>query len=96
MSGIILYSFAGSDFSEHFHIISGSLLNSLRFQQFAPILKPAHSLLQFLFYGNQRPFHVLLGGNIVGRRINCNVISKSQNFSGQRIHFLDTFYFVAE
>ena len=43
MTGIILDPLTGPHLSQHFHIVPGSLLDPLRFDQLASILKPLHS-----------------------------------------------------
>ena len=73
-SRIILDPLAHADLLEHFHIVIGALGNPLGLQQLALFLKKFHPLGKLLADLPQGALHFFFGHNIVGRRINRNVL----------------------
>ena len=96
MSGIVFDALTGTDFPQHFHVIAGTLLDTLGFQQLAAILEELDSFFQFLINSHQSTLHVILGCNIMRSWIDGHVVSQSQDFPRQRVHLLDGLNFVAK
>ena len=70
MARIVFDAFAKSEFTEHFHVESGSLLDALRLNQPALFLEECDLRNQFLFDGVYCPQHCRSRRDVMARRIN--------------------------
>lgn len=68
-TGIVFDPFANPDFPQHFHVVPGTLQDTLRFQQLTVLFKPLHALGQFFFDIANGSLHFLPRHNIVRGRI---------------------------
>ena len=96
MSCIVLDPTTGAYLSEHLQIVPGALLDPLGLQKFAPVLEPLDAFLQLKFDVPKGSLHVGVGGDVVGGRVDGNMIPEPKDLPGHWVHLLDGIHLVAE
>ena len=96
MPRVVLDSLAGSDFHHHLHIVVCTLRDSFSFEQFAILLKPLYSFIEFFLYSAYGELHIFLAGDVVGCWEDRNVAANTSDFTSQSVHLLNFLYLVAK
>ena len=73
-TGIVLNPFTEANLGKHFHIILGTLSDTLGFNQFSIRFKKLYPLLHLRFNFFDRALHFFPRHNVVRRRIDCDML----------------------
>ncbi len=96
MSAVVLDAGAVSDLADHFQVIGGAHPEALGFEQLARFLELGEFNFQLLFDPDHRGFHALLGGRIVSRRVDPQLLHLFDDLSGQGVHAQNALHLVTK
>ena len=86
---VVLDAGAGPGLAHHLHVEVGALAQTLGLEQTPARFEQLHALLELRFDGDERPFHLLLGGHVVGGGEDRQLVAHGEDLTGERIEILD-------
>ena len=83
--GVVLDALAEANLREHLHVVAGALLDALGLDELALLFEPGHPLLHLFLNVPNGTLHFLFGNDIVGGRVDGDVLQLGDGVPGQGV-----------
>ena len=93
---IVFNTAAHTDLREQFQIVQRAFADALGFYQLAVVFEPLHAIPHFFFDFAQSTLFFLVGGGVVGVRVNHNVVQVADALARYGLYLADAVDLVAE
>ena len=94
--GVVLNALAEANLLEHLHVVAGALLNALGLDELALAFKVVHPLLHLPLDVPEGLVHLLLGHDVVGGRVDGDVLQLGDGVPCQGVKLRQAVYLVPE
>ena len=96
MAGIVFDAGAGANFTQHFKVVTGTLLKPLRLKKATSLVEKLQAILKLSFNIEQGLFHAVFFGDVMLGGVDVHLVRSFDDFTRDRIEADDVFDLIAE